>query len=169
MKETLLTRIFVFLVTAVASRMHHSTDTDEDCVVDVWVRAEDLAPDHVSHDIQQAMVTPFIIATPPVNYPPSVYNRRATSVTALPVRRHTYSVVGYCYTAVVNFTNGRSLDVPVGHTNFALTSPAPPPKTPFTWNVTFATNFGYKELLTTYWITFEHAFLKSSARCLWWR
>ncbi|KAJ7721874.1 hypothetical protein B0H16DRAFT_1601602 [Mycena metata] len=241
MKGTLLTGIFVFLATAAASGTHHSTETDEDCVVDARVRAEDLAPDHVSHgelrikvkealcadriasvalrlqleefseikkspkqnapgdfseplgasandtiydygpydralsdaalwevkaeeriawsteavlfdnnpDFSQAMITPFTIVTPPVNYPPSVYNRRAAIVTALPVRRHAYSVVGYRYTAVVNFTDGRSLDVPVGHTNFAPTSPPPPPKTPFSWNVTFTNNFGCEELPTT--------------------
>ncbi|KAJ7119123.1 hypothetical protein C8R44DRAFT_625655 [Mycena epipterygia] len=38
-----------FLATAVASGAHHSTDSDEECVVNAWVRAEDLAPDHVSH------------------------------------------------------------------------------------------------------------------------
>ncbi|KAF7343290.1 hypothetical protein MVEN_01761100 [Mycena venus] len=254
MKGILLTGISVFLATAVVSGAYHSTDKDEDCVVDARVRAEDLAPDHVSHgelrvkvkqvncanriasvalrlqldefsevkylrhgavipvikkspkqntpgdfleplsgsandtvydygpydralsdaalwevkaeeriawstevvlfdnnpDFSQAMVMPFIVATPAVNYPPSAYNRRAAIVTALPVRRHAYSVVGYRYTAVVNFTDGRSVNIPVGHTNFAPTSPAPSPKTPFTWNVTFTNNFGCEELPTTH-------------------
>ncbi|KAJ7762714.1 hypothetical protein DFH07DRAFT_956614 [Mycena maculata] len=79
-------------------------------------------------DFSRAMVTPFIVAAPAVNYPPSVeVGLRAISgntdmsghgLTLDLIRRHAYSQLGYHYIAVVNFTDGRTVDLPAGHTNF---------------------------------------------------
>lgn len=43
----------------------------------------------------------------------------------------------YIHSQIVNFTDGRTIEVPAGHTNFVPTSLALRPKTPFSWNVTF--------------------------------
>ena len=67
--------------------------------------------------------------------------------------QHSFSHLGYHYTAVtissllgslppinisqvVKFTDGRSTDIPAGHTNFVPTYSVPGSKTPFTWNAT---------------------------------
>ncbi|KAJ7248675.1 hypothetical protein C8J57DRAFT_1475427 [Mycena rebaudengoi] len=87
-------------------------------------------------DFSEPRVTPFLISSPAVNYPPSVENHRDV-VGSRAIRRHGFSQLGYIYTAIVNFTDGRTIEVPAGHTNFVPTSPALRPKIPFSWNVTF--------------------------------
>ncbi|KAJ7477258.1 hypothetical protein B0H11DRAFT_2030447 [Mycena galericulata] len=88
-------------------------------------------------DFTRAMVTPFIVASPAVNYPPAVMSYRSIDSSMQPIQRHAYSQIGYHYIAVVNFTDGRTVDVPAGHTNFAPVS-APVETKPFTLNTTFS-------------------------------
>ncbi|KAJ7136543.1 hypothetical protein C8R43DRAFT_1203261 [Mycena crocata] len=88
-------------------------------------------------DFSEPRVTPFLISSPAVNYPPSADNHRDV-VGSRAIRRHGYSEVGYIYTAIINLSDGRTVEVPAGHTNFVPTSPPPPPQTPFSWNMTFA-------------------------------
>ncbi|KAJ7477289.1 hypothetical protein B0H11DRAFT_2030589 [Mycena galericulata] len=87
-------------------------------------------------DFSQAMVTPFIVAAPAVNYPPAVTTYRSIDSTMQPIQRHAYSQIGYHYIAVVSFTDGRTVNVPAGHTNFVPVS-APVEIKPFTLNATF--------------------------------
>ncbi|KAJ7477253.1 hypothetical protein B0H11DRAFT_2281418 [Mycena galericulata] len=87
-------------------------------------------------DFSHARVTPFIVAAPAVNYPPAVKTSRSMN-TMQPIKRHAYSQMGYHYIAVVNFTDGRTVDVPAGHTNFVPVS-APVETKPFTLNATFS-------------------------------
>ncbi|KAJ6591510.1 hypothetical protein DFH09DRAFT_1025314 [Mycena vulgaris] len=87
-------------------------------------------------NFSQPMITPFMVASPAVNYPPVVTTYRGTD-SSRPIRRHAYSQLGYHYIAVVEFANGTTVDIPAGHTNFVPTSSPPPPIAPFTWNVTF--------------------------------
>ncbi|KAJ7163857.1 hypothetical protein C8R43DRAFT_879200 [Mycena crocata] len=47
MKKIFLTA--AFLASALAFRVHRSIDSNEDCIVQAWVRAEDLAPEHIFH------------------------------------------------------------------------------------------------------------------------
>ncbi|KAJ7749019.1 hypothetical protein DFH07DRAFT_829387 [Mycena maculata] len=103
-------------------------------------------------DFSRAMVTPFIVAAPAVNYPPSVeVGLRAISgntamsghgLTLDLIRRHAYSQLGYHYIAVVNFTDGRMVDLPAGHTNFVPTSAPLQERRPFSWNTTFTVEDG---------------------------
>ncbi|KAJ6536596.1 hypothetical protein DFH09DRAFT_1178912 [Mycena vulgaris] len=102
-------------------------------------------------DFSEPMVTPFIVACPAVNYPPSVEGHRHV-VGSRAVRRHGYAQLGYHYTAIVNFTDGRTVDLPAGYTTFVPTSPAPPPKTAFTWNATFTENKPGCEELPSEWL-----------------
>ncbi|KAJ7229158.1 hypothetical protein GGX14DRAFT_416902 [Mycena pura] len=87
-------------------------------------------------DLSHPRVTPFIVVSPAVNHPPAVHNYRSWSV-AQPIMQHSFSHLGYHYTAVVKFTDGRSTDIPAGHTNFVPTYSVPSSETPFTWNATF--------------------------------
>ncbi|KAJ6490160.1 hypothetical protein DFH09DRAFT_1208862 [Mycena vulgaris] len=103
-------------------------------------------------DFSEPMVTPFIVACPAVNYPPSVEGYRRDVVGSRAVRRHGYAQLGYHYTAIVNFTDGRTVDLPAGYTTFVPTSPAPPPKTAFTWNATFTENKPGCEELPSEWL-----------------
>ncbi|KAJ7695018.1 hypothetical protein B0H17DRAFT_438936 [Mycena rosella] len=46
------------LITSIVARARSSTELDEDCKVQAWVRAEDLAPDHISHGDLRIKVKP---------------------------------------------------------------------------------------------------------------
>ncbi|KAJ6495180.1 hypothetical protein C8R45DRAFT_1133466 [Mycena sanguinolenta] len=84
------------------------------------------------------LVKPFIVASPAVNYPPSTaYNYRYIDSLSL-FKRHAYSNLGYHYTAIVNFTDGRTVHLPAGHTTFRPTSTRPLAPTPSSWNQTFS-------------------------------
>ncbi|KAJ7116050.1 hypothetical protein C8R44DRAFT_794026 [Mycena epipterygia] len=100
-------------------------------------------------NFSQPLVTPFIVASPAVNYPPSSKSYRTDS-SITPVRRHAYGELGYHYIAVVEFTNGTIIDLPAGHASFVPTSPPPPPQTPFTWNVTLTEDKGCERDLPWY-------------------
>ncbi|KAJ7809051.1 hypothetical protein B0H14DRAFT_2867794 [Mycena olivaceomarginata] len=76
---------------------------------------------------------PFTVAVPAVNYPPVVMVYRSLYG---PISRHSCSSLGYHYTAVVTFTDGRTENVPAGHTAF-IPSSQPHVQAPFTRNSTF--------------------------------
>ncbi|KAJ7116049.1 hypothetical protein C8R44DRAFT_794024 [Mycena epipterygia] len=101
-------------------------------------------------NFSQPLVTPFIVASPAVNYPPSSKSYRTIDSSITPVRRHAYGGLGYHYIAVVEFTNGTIIDLPAGHTSFVPTSLPPPPQTPFTWNVTLTEDKGCERDLPWY-------------------
>ncbi|KAJ6527269.1 hypothetical protein DFH09DRAFT_1371470 [Mycena vulgaris] len=82
----------------------------------------------------QPVVTPFTVAVPAVNYPPGLIKSRHLES---PLSRHSFSDLGYRYTAVVTFTDGRIVDVPAGYTTFIPTVHVSAEKTPFSWNTTF--------------------------------
>ncbi|KAJ7179631.1 hypothetical protein C8R46DRAFT_645950 [Mycena filopes] len=86
-------------------------------------------------NFSRPVVTPFVVASPAVNYPPAIVSWRDISVFS-PIGRHAYSDLGYHYVAVVTFTDGSQTEVPAGYTNFRPTSPTNTPKTPFVWNAT---------------------------------
>ncbi|KAJ7226698.1 hypothetical protein GGX14DRAFT_417156 [Mycena pura] len=87
------------------------------------------------------IVKPFLVASPAVNYPPSFINYHRSINNMKPVKRHAGSNLGYHYIAVVNFTDGRTVDLRAGHTTFVPISPKPlPAPIPFTWNATFSEN-----------------------------
>ncbi|KAJ6527268.1 hypothetical protein DFH09DRAFT_164284 [Mycena vulgaris] len=85
-------------------------------------------------DFSQPVVTPFTVAVPAVNYPPSLNKYRHLDGL---VSRHSFSDLSYRYIAVVTFTDGRTVDVPAGYTTFIPTVHASAAKTPFSWNTTF--------------------------------
>ncbi|KAJ6527270.1 hypothetical protein DFH09DRAFT_164356 [Mycena vulgaris] len=85
-------------------------------------------------DFSQPVVTPFTVAVPAVNYPPGLIKSRHLES---PLSRHSFSDLGYRYTAVVTFTDGRIVDVPAGYTTFIPTVHVSAEKTPFSWNTTF--------------------------------
>ncbi|KAF7369541.1 hypothetical protein MVEN_00284000 [Mycena venus] len=87
-------------------------------------------------NFSRPLVKPFIVASPAVNYPPSFVHYRQIDTFNL-VKRHAYSDLGYHYTAVVNFTDGRTVHLPAGHTTFRPTYTRPLAPTPFSWNSTF--------------------------------
>ncbi|KAF7370318.1 hypothetical protein MSAN_00663200 [Mycena sanguinolenta] len=58
---------------------------------------------HNNPDLTQPIVTPFTVAVPAVNYPPVNYEHRHFFG---PVARHSFSILGYRYVAVVKFTDG---------------------------------------------------------------
>ncbi|KAJ7282667.1 hypothetical protein C8J57DRAFT_48792 [Mycena rebaudengoi] len=87
-------------------------------------------------DFSQPIVTPFIVATPAVNYPPVLYDPRNLSALK-PNLRHSYSDHGYVYTAVVTFTDGRKVSVKAGHTTFVPVFPPYAAPAPLKWNITF--------------------------------
>ncbi|KAJ7698897.1 hypothetical protein B0H17DRAFT_1129452 [Mycena rosella] len=97
-------------------------------------------------NFSKPMVAAFIVASPAVNYPPAVKNYRGGD--SQPIRRHADSHLGYHYVAVVEFTNGTTVELPAGHTTFVPTSPPPPPPpgVPFSWNVTLGENKVHEEL-----------------------
>ncbi|KAJ7696608.1 hypothetical protein B0H17DRAFT_403280 [Mycena rosella] len=45
-------------LTSIVARARSSTELDGDCKVQAWVRAEDLAPDHISHGDLRIKVKP---------------------------------------------------------------------------------------------------------------
>ncbi|KAJ7696432.1 hypothetical protein B0H17DRAFT_398290 [Mycena rosella] len=98
-----------------------------------WVTEANLLADNP--DFSRPIVTPFTVAVPAVNYPPAVDRYRNWYS---PILRHSFSDLGYRYIAVVTFSDGRSVDVPAGHTTFVPTVHASPEQAPFTWNATFA-------------------------------
>ncbi|KAF7370317.1 hypothetical protein MSAN_00663100 [Mycena sanguinolenta] len=85
-------------------------------------------------DLTQPIVTPFTVAVPAVNYPPVNYESRQVYG---PVSRHSFSVLGYRYIAVVKFADGRTENVLAGHTTFAPVSQAGARPGPYMANTTF--------------------------------
>ncbi|KAJ7656286.1 hypothetical protein DFH06DRAFT_1199134 [Mycena polygramma] len=85
-------------------------------------------------DLSQAVVTPFTVAVPTVNYPPAIGRYRNLLG---PVARHSYSDLAYRYIAVVTFADGRIEDVPAGHTTFVPSFRNRMQQAPFTWTTTF--------------------------------
>ncbi|KAJ6571839.1 hypothetical protein B0H19DRAFT_1064868 [Mycena capillaripes] len=88
-------------------------------------------------NFSQPLVKPFIVASPAVNYPPSFVNYRQINGFDL-VKRHAYNDLRYHYTAVVNFTDGRTVDLKAGYTTFRPTSTRPLASKPSSWNTTFS-------------------------------
>ncbi|KAJ7269745.1 hypothetical protein C8J57DRAFT_320041 [Mycena rebaudengoi] len=89
-------------------------------------------------DFSHPIITPFIVASPAVNYP-EVYDSWG-HVSPQEIPGHSDSELGYLYVALVTFTDGRTAEVPAGYTTFqpsALTVPGRSTQAPFTWNVTF--------------------------------
>ncbi|KAJ7307794.1 hypothetical protein DFH08DRAFT_792799 [Mycena albidolilacea] len=91
-------------------------------------------------NFSRPLIKPFTVASPAVNYPPSFVNayRQIDSFESNLVKRHAYSDIGYHYTAVVNFTDGRTAHLPAGYTTFRPTSTRPLAPTPSSWNKTFS-------------------------------
>ncbi|KAJ6530010.1 hypothetical protein DFH09DRAFT_1370814 [Mycena vulgaris] len=89
-------------------------------------------------NFSQPIVTPFIVASPTVNYPPVAHQRIISRNQISPIERHGRSKLGYHYTAVVTFIDGRTVEVDAGYTTFVPTS-AHPALTPMAWNMTFST------------------------------
>ncbi|KAJ7732975.1 hypothetical protein B0H16DRAFT_1580230 [Mycena metata] len=83
-------------------------------------------------DLTHPIVTPFTVSIPAVNYPPGDERTRV-------VRngRHGWGDLSYEYTAIVTFTDGRTVDVPAGHTTFVPVDHVDRTKMPFSWNATF--------------------------------
>ncbi|KAK7025120.1 hypothetical protein R3P38DRAFT_2530267 [Favolaschia claudopus] len=84
-------------------------------------------------DISDAIVTPFTVAVPPVNYPAVVSKYRNLHG---PIAQYSFSDLGYRYTTIVTFTDGRIEKTPSGHTAF-IPSSEKHIQSPFTWNLTF--------------------------------
>ncbi|KAJ7250251.1 hypothetical protein C8J57DRAFT_1239236 [Mycena rebaudengoi] len=87
-------------------------------------------------DFSLPIVTPFIVATPAVNYPPVLYDPQRFHALR-PILRHSYSDHGYVYAAVVTFIDGRKVSVEAGHTTFVPVFPPHPAPAPLKWNITF--------------------------------
>ncbi|KAJ7484339.1 hypothetical protein FB451DRAFT_1232194 [Mycena latifolia] len=85
----------------------------------------------------QPIITPFTVAVPAVNYPPSVTRYRSLQS---PISRHSFNDLGYHYIAVVTFTDGHTAEVPAGYTTFVPMVHASAARKPFTWNTTFEQN-----------------------------
>ncbi|KAJ6544641.1 hypothetical protein DFH09DRAFT_1367820 [Mycena vulgaris] len=90
-------------------------------------------------NFSRPLIKPFIVASPAVNYPPSFVDyRQINSFDFDLVKRHAYSDLGYHYTTVVNFIDGRTVHLPAGYTTFRPTSTRPLVPTPSSWNKTFS-------------------------------
>ncbi|KAF7361156.1 hypothetical protein MSAN_01147400 [Mycena sanguinolenta] len=89
-----------------------------------------------NHNFSRPLVKPFIVGSPAVNFPPSFKSSRQRTSSGLH-QRHVYSDLGYHYIAVVNFTDGRTVDLRAGYTTFLPTF-RKPSAAPFNWNGTFA-------------------------------
>ncbi|KAJ7484340.1 hypothetical protein FB451DRAFT_1232200 [Mycena latifolia] len=87
----------------------------------------------------QPIITPFTVAVPAVNYPPSLARSRSRSLQP-PISRHSFNNLGYRYIAVVTFTDGHAAEVPAGYTTFVPIVHASAAQKPFTWNMTFEQN-----------------------------
>ncbi|KAF7361152.1 hypothetical protein MSAN_01147000 [Mycena sanguinolenta] len=88
-------------------------------------------------NFSRPLVKPFIVASPAVNFPPSFNNYRPGSTLDL-YQRHVYSDLEYHYIAVVNFTDGRTVDLRAGYTTFSPAFLKPSvTTTPFKWTGTF--------------------------------
>ncbi|KAF8137942.1 hypothetical protein K438DRAFT_1996600 [Mycena galopus ATCC 62051] len=83
-------------------------------------------------DLTHPTVTPFTVAVPNVNYPPGADRGRIVRVA-----RHAFGDLGYQYTAIATFADGRIIAVPAGYTTFVPTDLASPTMTPSSWNITF--------------------------------
>ncbi|KAJ7269769.1 hypothetical protein C8J57DRAFT_1607569 [Mycena rebaudengoi] len=81
------------------------------------------------------IIAPFVVASPAVNYPE--VDGSVSIKLSEPISRYSDSDLGYVYVALVTFTDGRTIDVPAGHTTFQPTAPTRSTQAPFTWNVTF--------------------------------
>ncbi|KAF7301310.1 hypothetical protein MIND_00696100 [Mycena indigotica] len=68
-------------------------------------------------DFTKPQVTPFVVVSPAVNFPPAVPNRRGGS-SGGPIRGHADSDLGYHYVAIVTFADGSIVEKHAGHTNF---------------------------------------------------
>jgi len=79
---------------------------------------------------------PFVVATPNVNYPPgqTLFGSGAQLENDL---RKTGSTHAYRYTALVSFSGGRRVDIPVGYTTFLPTNAIPPIANAFSQNISF--------------------------------
>ncbi|KAJ6452260.1 hypothetical protein C8R45DRAFT_1223588 [Mycena sanguinolenta] len=90
-----------------------------------------------NHNFSRPLVKPFIVASPAVNFPPSFNNYRPGGTLDL-YQRHVYSDLEYHYIAVVNFTDGRTVELRAGYTTFSPTFLKPfATTTPFKWTGTF--------------------------------
>ncbi|KAJ7348048.1 hypothetical protein DFH08DRAFT_1080204 [Mycena albidolilacea] len=87
--------------------------------------------DHLP-DLTHPIVTPFTVSVPAVNYPPGDERVRVVRRT-----RHSWGDLSYEYTAIMTFTDGRTVNVPAGHTTFVPADHANPTKMPSSWNATF--------------------------------
>ncbi|KAJ7269739.1 hypothetical protein C8J57DRAFT_1227447 [Mycena rebaudengoi] len=86
-------------------------------------------------DFSHPIITPFIVASPAVNYPE--VDGSYTTKWSEQLSRHSVSDLGYLYVALVTFSDGRTVDVPAGYTTFQPAAPTRSTQAPFTWNVTF--------------------------------
>ncbi|KAJ6452262.1 hypothetical protein C8R45DRAFT_1041062 [Mycena sanguinolenta] len=90
-----------------------------------------------NHNFSRPLVKPFIVASPAVNFPPSSKSYRPGNTLNL-YQRHVYDDLEYHYIAVVNFTDGRTVNLRAGYTTFSPTFPKPSATTtPFKWTGTF--------------------------------
>ncbi|KAJ6545418.1 hypothetical protein B0H19DRAFT_1238291 [Mycena capillaripes] len=87
--------------------------------------------DHLPN-LTHPIVTPFTVSVPAVNYPPGDERIRVVRIA-----RHSWGDLSYEYTAIVTFTDGRTVDVPAGHTTFIPADHSNPTKMPSSWNATF--------------------------------
>ncbi|KAF7360774.1 hypothetical protein MVEN_00809400 [Mycena venus] len=99
--------------------------------------------DHLPN-LTYPIVTPFTVSVPAVNYPPGDERIRVVRNA-----RHSWGDLSYEYTAIVTFTDGRTVDIPAGHTTFVPADHASPTKMPSSWTATFkdpCDEFGDREL-----------------------
>ncbi|KAJ7067834.1 hypothetical protein C8F01DRAFT_1115903 [Mycena amicta] len=96
-----------------------------------WVTETTLFADDL--DFSQPRVTPFVVVSPAVNYPPAFKRSRGGS--NRPKRWHSATDIGYHYIATVTFQDGHTVELPAGHTNFRPTFALPHASPqPFIWN-----------------------------------
>ncbi|KAJ6527256.1 hypothetical protein DFH09DRAFT_1328222 [Mycena vulgaris] len=91
-----------------------------------------------SPNFSQPIVTPFVVISPGVNYPPAAQRHHMFGGEDS-MSRHSDTALSYHYVAVVTLDDGRVVEVPAGYTNFVPTSQIPPSSTPVTLNATFET------------------------------
>ncbi|KAK7012838.1 hypothetical protein R3P38DRAFT_3208958 [Favolaschia claudopus] len=86
-------------------------------------------------DVSKTILTPFTVAVPAVNYP-AVVSKYRNLYNYGPVAQHAFSDLGYRYTTIVTFVDGRIKEIPSGHTAF-IPSSERHVQSPLTWNLTF--------------------------------
>ncbi|KAJ7491907.1 hypothetical protein FB451DRAFT_1388358 [Mycena latifolia] len=91
-----------------------------------------------SLNFSQPIVTPFVVSSPAVNYPPAT-ERYRWLLDRGKMARHSETALTYRYVAVVTFDDGRVVEVPAGYTNFVPAAQVLSTNTPVTVNGTFGT------------------------------